>query len=300
MNWLTNFVRPKIRSVLGLKRDTPENMWIKDPESGQMVFYRELEANLFVFPGSDHHHRFAPDLRLKSMFDGGEFEKLALPSTPIDPLKFRDERRYADRLREARQKSEQDDAIVAASGQLEGQEVVIAVQDMGFIAGSLGTAAGEAIIATMRHAVQQKCPFVFFVASGGARMQEGILSLMQMPRTTAMVQELRAHKLPYVVVLTNPTTGGVTASYAMLGDVHIAEPKAQIGFAGARVIEQTIREKLPEGFQRAEYLQEHGMVDMVVHRHEMRTTIGRILRILAHVPAHGGNSAVALVPVESP
>jgi acetyl-CoA carboxylase carboxyl transferase subunit beta len=300
MNWLSNFVRPKIRSVLGLKRDTPENMWIKDPESGQMVFYRELEANQFVFPGSNHHHRFAPELRLKSMFDRGEFEKLALPATPADPLKFRDERRYADRLKEARQKSGQDDAIMAGHGEIEGQGVVIAVQDMGFIAGSLGTAAGEAIIAAMRHAVQHKCPFVFFVASGGARMQEGILSLMQMPRTTAMVQELRAHKLPYVVVLTNPTTGGVTASYAMLGDVHLAEPKAQIGFAGARVIEQTIREKLPEGFQRAEYLQDHGMVDMVVHRHEMRSTVGRILRILTHVPAHGANSTTALVTVEGP
>ncbi len=297
MNWISNFVRPKIRSVLGLKRDTPENMWIKDPESGQMVFYRELEANQFVFPGSNHHHRFAPDLRLKYMFDGGEFEKLALPSTPVDPLKFRDERRYADRLKEARQKSGQDDAILAATGKLEGQQVMIAVQDMGFIAGSLGTAAGEAIIAAMKQAVQLKCPFVFFVASGGARMQEGILSLMQMPRTTAMVQELRAHKLPYIVVLTNPTTGGVTASYAMLGDIHIAEPKAQIGFAGTRVIEQTIREKLPEGFQRAEYLQDHGMVDMVVHRHEMRATIARILRILTRSPAQGSNSANAVVTV---
>lgn len=297
MNWISNFVRPKIRSVLGLKRDTPENMWIKDPESGQMVFYRELEANQFVFPGSNHHHRFEPELRLKAMFDGGEFEKLALPATPQDPLKFRDERRYADRLKEARQKSGQDDAIFAATGRLEGQQAVIAVQDMGFIAGSLGTAAGEAIITAMKHAVQLKSPFVFFVASGGARMQEGILSLMQMPRTTAMVQELRAHKLPYIVVLTNPTTGGVTASYAMLGDVHIAEPKAQIGFAGSRVIEQTIREKLPEGFQRAEYLQDHGMVDMVVHRHDMRATIARILRILTRSPSKGSNSANAVVTV---
>jgi acetyl-CoA carboxylase carboxyl transferase subunit beta len=297
MNWISNFVRPKIRSVLGLKRDTPENMWIKDPESGQMVFYRELEANQFVFPGSNHHHRFEPELRLKAMFDGGEFEKLALPATPQDPLKFRDERRYADRLKEARQKSGQDDAIFAATGRLEGQQAVIAVQDIGFIAGSLGTAAGEAIITAMKHAVQLKSPFVFFVASGGARMQEGILSLMQMPRTTAMVQELRAHKLPYIVVLTNPTTGGVTASYAMLGDVHIAEPKAQIGFAGSRVIEQTIREKLPEGFQRAEYLQDHGMVDMVVHRHDMRATIARILRILTRSPSKGSNSANAVVTV---
>ena len=243
MNWIKNFVRPKIRSLLGQKRDTPENMWVKDPETGQMVFYRDLEANQFVFPGSGHHHRLAADLRLKLMFDGGEFEKIAMPSTPADPLKFRDERRYADRLKEAKAKSGGDDSVQAGFGKLDELPLVIAVQDMGFIGGSLGTAAGEAIITAMRTAVTNKCPFVFFVASGGARMQEGILSLMQMPRTTVMVQELRANKLPYIVVLTNPTTGGVTASYAMLGDIHLAEPKAQIGFAGARVIEQTIREK---------------------------------------------------------
>ena len=297
MNWIKNFVRPKIRSILGVKRDVPENMWIKDPESGQMVFYRDLEANQFVFPGSGHHHRLAPGLRLKSMFDNGEFEAIDFPSVPADPLKFRDERKYVDRLKEARQKSESEDAIHAGLGTIDALPIVIAVQDMGFIAGSLGTAAGEAIITAMRLAVSRKCPFVFFVASGGARMQEGILSLMQMPRTTVMVQELRAHKLPYIVVLTNPTTGGVTASYAMLGDFHIAEPKAQIGFAGTRVIEQTIREKLPEGFQRAEYLQEHGMVDLVVHRHQMRETISRIARILMKASEVQGSNSGALVPV---
>jgi acetyl-CoA carboxylase carboxyl transferase subunit beta len=298
VNWIKNFVRPKIRSILGVKRDVPENMWIKDPESGQMVFYRDLEANQFVFPGSNLHHRMAPGLRLKSMFDDGAYEALEFPAVPADPLKFRDERKYIDRLKEARNKSGSEDCIHAGVGTLDGLPLVVAVQDMGFIAGSLGTAAGEAIITAMRVAVEKHAPFVFFVASGGARMQEGILSLMQMPRTTAAVQELRAHKLPYIVVLTNPTTGGVTASYAMLGDVHLAEPKAQIGFAGSRVIEQTIREKLPEGFQRAEYLEEHGMVDLVVHRHDMRATISRILRILMKAP-HRESTVSALVPVQT-
>ena len=267
MNWIKNFVRPKIRSLLGQKRDTPENMWIKDPESGQMVFYRDLEINQFVFPGSEHHHRMPAEARMKLVFDGEHWEKISFPTVPVDPLKFRDERKYADRLKEAKSKTEADDFIRSGYGKVDGQDMVVMVQDMGFIGGSLGMAAGEAIIASMRHAVQKKCPCVIFVASGGARMQEGILSLMQLPRTTIAVQELRAAKLPYIVVLTNPTTGGVTASYAMLGDVHLAEPNALIGFAGQRVIEQTIREKLPEGFQRSEYLKDHGMVDAVVHRH---------------------------------
>jgi len=299
LNWIKNFVRPKINSILGVKRDVPENMWIKDPESGQMVFYRDLEANQFVFPGSGHHHRLAPNLRLKNMFDNGDYEPISFPQVPPDPLKFRDERRYADRLKEARQKSGSEDAIHAGFGKIDDLPIVIAVQDMGFIAGSLGTAAGEAIITAMRLAVTRKCPFVFFVASGGARMQEGILSLMQMPRTTVMVQELRAHKLPYIVVLTNPTTGGVTASYAMLGDFHIAEPKATIGFAGARVIEQTIREKLPEGFQRSEFLAEHGMVDLVVHRHQMRETVSRIARILMKAPELALSNSSALVSFDA-
>ncbi|NJM28821.1 MAG: acetyl-CoA carboxylase carboxyltransferase subunit beta [Rhizobiales bacterium] len=299
MNWIKNFVRPKIRSILGVKREVPENMWIKDPDSGQMVFYRDLEANQFVFPGSGHHFRMAPEARLKTMFDDGAYELIALPSTPADPLKFRDARKYSDRLKEARQKTEQEDAITAASGKLHNVPVTIAVQDSAFILGSLGTAAGEALITSMRHAAKNKTPFILFVASGGARMQEGIFSLMQMPRTTVAVQELRELRLPYVVVMTNPTTGGVTASYAMLGDVHLAEPGALIGFAGQRVIEQTIREKLPEGFQRSEYLQEHGMVDMVVHRHQMRDTIGRLIRLLMKSPefATGNQAAGELVPV---
>ena len=299
MNWIKNFVRPRIRSLLGTaKRDVPENMWIKDPDSGEMVFYKDLEANQFVFPGSNHHHRMPASLRLSTMFDGGEFEKISGPAAAVDPLKFKDEKRYADRLRDAKSKTGVDDSIQAGYGQVNEQAMVVAVQDMGFIGGSLGMAAGDAIIAAMRMAVSKSCPFVIFVASGGARMQEGILSLMQLPRTTIAVQELREAGLPYIVVLTNPTTGGVTASYAMLGDVHLAEPQATIGFAGQRVIEQTIREKLPEGFQKSEYLREHGMVDSVVHRHEMKATVSRIARMLMKAPARE-ISAGALVAVNA-
>ncbi len=300
MNWIKNFVRPRIRSILGaatVKRDVPENMWIKDPDSGQMVFYKDLEANQFVFPGSQHHHRMPSALRFSSMFDGGEFEKLVTPTVLVDPLKFRAEKKYTDQLRDAKAKSGVDDSVQGGFGQVNEQPMVIAIQDMGFIGGSLGMAAGDAIIAAMRFAVSKHCPFVMFVASGGARMQEGILSLMQLPRTTVAVQELRAAKLPYIVVLTNPTTGGVTASYAMLGDIHLAEPKAIIGFAGQRVIEQTIREKLPEGFQRSEYLKDHGMVDLVVHRHDMKTTVSRIARLLTQQDAR--EMTGALVPVST-
>jgi acetyl-CoA carboxylase carboxyl transferase subunit beta len=301
MNWIKNFVRPKIRGLLGTKRETPENMWVKCPETGQMVFYRDLENNQFVIPGSGYHMRMAPDTRLKSMFDAGAYETLTLPQAPVDPLKFRDERRYTDRLKEAKQKTGAEDAILAGSGTLDGLPVIITVQDFSFMGGSLGMAAGEGLITSMRAAIEQKSPYVLFASSGGARMQEGILSLMQLPRTTIAVRELREQKLPYVVVLTNPTTGGVTASYAMLGDVHIAEPGALVGFAGPRVIEQTIREKLPEGFQRAEYLQDHGMVDMVVHRHQIRDTVSRVIRLLSKAPPLLKNSSngTALVPATS-
>ena len=300
MNWIKNFVRPRIRSILGAattKRDVPENMWIKDPDSGAMVFYKDLEANQFVFPGSNHHHRMPAAMRFTSMFDGGALEKLPAPTVVVDPLKFRAEKKYTDQLRDAKSKSGVEDSVQACFGQVNDQPMVIAIQDMGFIGGSLGMAAGDAIIAAMRFAVSKHCPFVMFVASGGARMQEGILSLMQLPRTTIAVQELRAAKLPYIVVLTNPTTGGVTASYAMLGDVHLAEPNAIIGFAGQRVIEQTIREKLPEGFQRSEYLKDHGMVDMVVHRHEMKATVSRVARLLTKQDARAMTGA--LVPVSA-
>src|SRR6186713_1651848 len=283
MNWISNLVRPKIRSFL--RRETPENLWIKCPETGQLVFYKDVEANQFVIPSSNYHMRISAPQRLKAMFDGGEFEDVALPEVALDPLKFRDERRYADRLKDARAKTGLQDAVKVGIGRLEGQMVTIAVQDFDFMGGSLGMAAGEAVITGLETAVRRQTPFIMFAASGGARMQEGILSLMQLPRTTVGVQMLREARKPYIVVLTNPTTGGVTASYAMLGDVQIAEPGALIGFAGARVIEQTIREKLPEGFQRAEYLRDHGMVDMVVHRHEMRPTLARLCRLLTKSPA---------------
>jgi acetyl-CoA carboxylase carboxyl transferase subunit beta len=283
MNWISNVVRPKIRSMLS-RRDVPENLWIKCPETGQLVFYKDVEANQFVIPGSNYHMRMSSVARLKTMFDNETWFDIAVPDVPIDPLKFRDAIKYADRLKAARTKTGMNDAVKLGYGKLDGCAVVVAVQDFDFMGGSLGMAAGEAIIKGLDTAVEKGCPFVLFAASGGARMQEGILSLMQMPRTTIAVQRLRDTRRPYIVVLTNPTTGGVTASYAMLGDVHIAEPGALIGFAGPRVIEQTIREKLPEGFQKAEYLRDHGMVDMVVHRHALRSTIARLCRLLTKAP----------------
>src|SRR5499426_1445678 len=278
MNWISNVVRPKIRSFL--RRETPENLWIKCPETGQLVFYKDVEANHFVIPSSNYHMRISAPLRLKSMFDDGEFGDVPLAEVTADPLKFRDERRYADRLKDARTKTGLQDAVKLGIGRLEGQMVTIAVQDFDFMGGSLGMAAGEAVIAGLETAVRRQTPFIMFAASGGARMQEGILSLMQLPRTTVGVQMLREARKPYIVVLTNPTTGGVTASYAMLGDVQIAEPGALIGFAGARVIEQTVREVLPEGFQRAEYLYQHGILDMVVKRTDLAATLARLIGLL--------------------
>ncbi len=278
MNWMSNVVPPKIRSFL--RRETPENLWVKCPESGELVFHKDLESNLYVVPSSGHHMRMPVKLRLDTLFDGAKYDSIATPDVPLDPLKFRDVKRYTDRLKDYRAKTNSVDAVKLAAGKLDGMAVVAGVQDFDFMGGSLGMAAGEAIITGMNEAVARKAPFIMFTASGGARMQEGMFSLMQMPRTTVAVQRLRAAKLPYIVVLTNPTTGGVTASYAMLGDIHIAEPGAVIGFAGARVIEQTIRERLPEGFQRAEYLKEHGMVDMVVPRVQMRDTLARLCNLL--------------------
>ncbi len=283
MNWISNVVRPKIRSFLQ-RRDVPENLWVKCPETGQLVFHKDVEANQWVIPNSNYHMRMAAAARLKSVFDGETWLDIALPEVATDPLKFRDERRYQDRLKDARAKTGLKDAVKLGYGKLEGLPVVIGVQDFDFMGGSLGIAAGEAVIRGLETAIEKHTSFILFAASGGARMQEGILSLMQLPRTTVGVQRLRDVKKPYIVVLTNPTTGGVTASYAMLGDVHIAEPGALIGFAGPRVIEQTIREKLPEGFQRAEYLRDHGMVDMVVHRHHLRPTLARICRLLTKSP----------------
>ncbi|MGE3066483.1 MAG: acetyl-CoA carboxylase, carboxyltransferase subunit beta [Hyphomicrobiaceae bacterium] len=291
MNWINNVVRPKIRSFLTTKREVPDNLWVKCPDTGQMVFYKDLEANQFVIPGSDYHMRMGAEARLQHLFDDGQFNRVPIPEVAQDPLKFRDGRRYLDRLKDARGETQMPDAVLIGEGKLDGQDVVAAAQDFRFMAGSLGMAAGEAVITGMMHAVEKRTPFLLFAASGGARMQEGILSLMQMPRTTIAVQRLRERKLPYIVILTDPTTGGVTASYAMLGDVHIAEPGALICFAGPRVIQQTIREQLPDGFQRAEYLLAHGMIDMVVHRHQMRETLARICRLLS--PAETATKAAA-------
>jgi acetyl-CoA carboxylase carboxyl transferase subunit beta len=289
MNWIDNFVRPKIRSFLSNKRETPENLWVKDPESGEMVFYRDLEANQWVVPNSGYHMKIKPADRLATFLDDGKYDLVPVASVPVDPLKFRDQKRYTDRLRENRAKTGFDDSVIVATGNLYERAVTVAIQDFDFMGGSLGMAAGQGIITGLETAVRLKTPFVLFVSSGGARMQEGILSLMQMARTTVAVLRLREAGLPFFVVLTNPTTGGVTASYAMIGDVHLAEPNALIGFAGQRVIEQTIREKLPKGFQRSEYLLSHGMVDMVVHRHNLRSTIGSLAAILTNAPP---NSAI--------
>ncbi len=296
MNWIDNFVRPKIRSLLTNKRETPENLWVKDPESGEMVFYRDLEANQWVVPNSGYHMKIKPADRLATFLDDGEFQLVPVPTVPVDPLKFRDQKRYVDRLKESRAKTGYEDSVIVATGNLYARPVTVAIQDFDFMGGSLGMAAGQGIITGLETAARLKTPFVLFVSSGGARMQEGVLSLMQMPRTTVAVLRLREAGLPFFVVLTNPTTGGVTASYAMIGDVHLAEPGALIGFAGQRVIEQTIREKLPKGFQRSEYLYQHGMVDMVVHRHNLRSTIGSLAGILTRAPANDEIAASAGKP----
>jgi acetyl-CoA carboxylase carboxyl transferase subunit beta len=281
MNWLTNYVRPKIKALVRSNRpDVPENLWIHCPSCERMVFHRDLDANQDVCSHCDHHFRVGPEFRFRALFDDGSWTRIELPKAPVDPLKFRDRKRYSERLREAQSKTGQSDAIEAAHGRISGLPVVIAVMNFDFMAGSMGCALGEGLLAAARLAVLQEAAFIVVTASGGARMQEGALSLMQMPRTTIAVEEVKETGLPYVTILTDPTTGGVTASFAMLGDVAIAEPRARIGFAGRRVIEQTIRESLPDNFQTAEYLLEHGMIDMVVHRFELRATLARILGIL--------------------
>jgi acetyl-CoA carboxylase carboxyl transferase subunit beta len=284
MNWISNFVRPRIKGLMG-RTATPENLWRKCPGCGEMIFHRDLIAAEYVCPQCQHHLRIGAKDRFAALFDGGEHELLPAPQVPYDPLRFRDDKRYADRIKDARAKTGQQDALMAARGTIDGQAVVIAVQSFDFMGGSLGLATGAGLVAAMRVAVAEHRPFVVVVSSGGARMQEGILSLMQMPRTTVGVDMLREAGLPYIVVLTDPTTGGVSASYAMLGDIHIAEPGALIGFSGPRVIEQTIRERLPEGFQRAEYLLEHGMIDMIVHRHALKPTLSHLIGLLMKRPA---------------
>jgi len=280
MNWLTNFVRPKIRALVGDKKDVPDNLWEKCPGCSAMLFKRELEDNLNVCRHCGFHLKLDPVKRLESLFDDGHYKNIEVPKVIADPLKFRDQKKYADRLRDAQNKSKRQDAIIVGEGTVGGVKTVIAVFDFGFMGGSMGMGVGEAIVTAARRAVATKSALVVLPASGGARMQEGALSLMQMPRTIIAANQVKDAGLPFIVILTDPTTGGVTASFAMVGDIHIAEHGAQIGFAGARVIESTIRETLPPGFQRAEYLLDHGMVDIVVERKNLRETLGRILRLL--------------------
>jgi len=281
MNWLSNFARPglKKQGAEEPKRDTPDNLWIKDPISGDLIYRSELEASHWVTP-SGFHMRIGPEPRFRQLFDDSAWQKITLPKVAADPLKFKDDKKYVDRLKAARNKVHREDTMEAGYGRVGGLPTVILVQDFEFMGGSLGMAAGDAFIAAAEAAVRRNAAMVMITASGGARMQEGILSLMQLPRTTLAVQMLKEAGLPYIVILADPTTGGVTASYAMLGDIHIAEPGALIGFAGPRVIEQTIRQKLPEGFQRAEYLHDKGMVDMVVDRRQLKPTLSTLLSVL--------------------
>jgi acetyl-CoA carboxylase carboxyl transferase subunit beta len=278
MSWLS-----RVRSGIPFlpKRQTAENLWHKCSKCGTMVFAKEWEENYSVCPRCNFHDRIGPTKRFQQLFDAAEYELLPSPEVREDPLRFRDTKRYTDRLKAARSANGERDALVNARGRVDGHRVVIGVQDFAFMAGSMGIAVGAAIVAGIRAAIADRCPYILFTAAGGARMQEGILSLMQMPRTTVALAQLREAGLPYIVVLTDPTTGGVTASYAMLGDVQIAEPGALIGFAGQRVIEQTIRERLPEGFQRAEYLLEHGMIDMVVSRGDLKEKLALLIAYLA-------------------
>jgi acetyl-CoA carboxylase carboxyl transferase subunit beta len=286
MNWLTEFVRPKIRTLFA-RREVPENLWHQCPACQQMIFHRDLLANLKVCPHCGHHMRVSAVERLGWTFDEGSFTRIELPKAPPDPLRFRDSKRYTDRLKEARDKTHLDDALVVAHGKLVGQQTVVAAMEFEFLGGSMGAAVGEGLVAAAQLAVLQDAPLIVFTASGGARMQQGAISLMQMPRSVIATRLVKEAGLPLIVVLTDPTTGGVTASFAMLGDVQVAEPGALIGFAGQRVIEQTVREKLPEGFQRAEYLHEHGIIDMVVKRTELKATLARLISLLRvkEVPA---------------
>ncbi|NNL19104.1 MAG: acetyl-CoA carboxylase carboxyltransferase subunit beta [Boseongicola sp.] len=279
MNWISNYVRPKINSLFS-RREVPENLWTKCNECGTMLFHRELAENLNVCTNCDHHMGITPRDRFHALFDEGVFVEVPVPAPIVDPLQFRDQKKYPERLKTAQRGTGENEAMLVAEGEMGRTPIVAAAQDFSFMGGSKGMYVGNAIIAAAERAVHLKRPLILFSAAGGARMQEGILSLMQMPRTTVAVEMLKEAGLPYVVVLTHPTTGGVTASYAMLGDVHIAEPNALICFAGPRVIEQTIREKLPEGFQRAEYLLDHGMLDRVTHRREMKGELVAILRML--------------------
>ena len=278
MNWISDFVRPKIKKTTA--KEIADNLWTKCPECGQMLFNKELEKDFFVCSFCGHHLRLPIKSRFDMIFDNSKYKFLNLPKLKDDPLNFRDSKRYIDRLRAYRRVTHNEDAVLAASGEIEGIKTVVAALDFSFMGGSMGTAVGEGIVKAVEFAIKTSSPLVIVSASGGARMQEGILSLMQMARTTAAINQLKEKKLPYISVMTDPTTGGVSASFAMIGDINIAEKGSIIGFAGARVIEQTIRETLPEGFQKAEYLQRHGMIDVVVRRTELKATLAKILKLL--------------------
>ena len=278
MNWISDFVRPKIKKTTA--KEIADNLWTKCPECGQMLFNKELEKDHFICSFCGHHLRLPVRDRLEMLFDNGKFKQLTLPRLQDDPLNFKDSKKYVDRLKAYRKATKNDDAIQVATGEIGGIKTVIAALDFSFMGGSMGTAVGEGIVKAAEFAMKTNAPLVTITASGGARMQEGILSLMQMARTTAAINQLKEKGLPFISIMTDPTTGGVSASFAMLGDVHIAEKGCIIGFAGARVIEQTIRETLPEGFQRAEYLRDHGMVDIVVSRLEMRDKLIKVLKLL--------------------
>lgn len=280
MNWINNFVRPKIRALV--QSETPDDLWVKSPATGQMIFKKDLEKNLWVCPYSGHHMRMSARKRLEMLFDEGAFTTVDLPDTPTDPLKFKDLKRYSDRVKAAEAKNLDKEALLVAQGKMDGHPVVIGAFNFDYMGGSMGLAVGEGLLSAARLAVSLQAPFLVIPASGGARMQQGILSLMQMPRSIIAIDLVKDAGLPYLVLLTDPTTGGVSASFAMLGDIQIAEPGAMIGFAGKRVIEETIREQLPDGFQTAEYLLEHGMLDMVVHRHNLRATLIQLFGLLMH------------------
>jgi acetyl-CoA carboxylase carboxyl transferase subunit beta len=292
MNWISEWALPKIKTLFGGPREVPDNLWHKCPACEQMIFHRDLERALHVCPHCGHHLRIGAKQRLDITFDPG-WQRIELPKAPMDPLRFRDQRRYADRLKEAQARAGQEDAVMVAHGAIEGHRAVIAAFEFSFLGGSMGAGVGEALVTAAKLAVLQDAPLIVFTASGGARMQEGAISLMQMPRTVIATRMVKEAGLPFIVVLCDPTTGGVTASFAMLGDLQLAEPGALIGFAGARVIEQTVREKLPEGFQRAEYLLEHGILDMVVRRSEMRATLARLIGLLRMPEAEAPAAAEA-------
>ena len=294
MNWLTSYVRPKLQGLVGAK-EIPDNLWEKCPACGSMIYHRELEQNYRICNQCGHHMRLPPDKRLEMMFDEGKYTLIELPEVKEDPLNFSDLKDYEDRLKDARRKTKRDDALMVAHGTMDGMNVVVGVFDFSFMGGSMGTLVGEGIIAAAELAILQDAALILIPASGGARMQEGILSLMQMARTTMAIRKVKEKGLPYFVVLTDPTCGGVTAAFAMLGDITLAEPDATIAFAGARVIEQTIRASLPEGFQKSEYLLDHGMVDMVVDRREIRSTLIKLIGMIRNT-----RPAVAPVPFARP